>query len=91
MALPALRGCAAQATFEGANGKLAISNTLRPPASELELSLVVVNPDGSGRQVLAAQQSGNGFFSADGHRLAFQSGLPTGCCIFSLAAGADRP
>jgi hypothetical protein len=73
----------AQATFPGANGKLAISNSARPaPASDIQQSLAVVNPDGTGRSALAADQSGNGLFSPSGRRIAFQSGLPTGCCIF---------
>src|SRR6476620_2293610 len=79
----ALAPASGQATFAGKNGVLAIYNGspdgtppddgVDPPERNVYLS--TINPDGTGRTLLAADKSGLGQFSPDGTQLAFQSQL----------------
>lgn len=70
----------AQATFPGKNGKLTLTQRIRRVDVPHNNLLITVNPDGSGASVLASSASGYGYWSADGKRIAFNSGLLTYCC-----------
>jgi Tol biopolymer transport system component len=96
----------AQATFPGKNGKLVGETSYRVATrGDVQHYLFTINPDGSGRTVLDSHQSGAGLYSPDGSKIAFQRGLPGGCCFYTpdlltmnadgssvfKVAGADSP
>jgi Tol biopolymer transport system component len=73
---------AAEATFPGKNGKIAYreSSVDAPTVAERNNLVVAIDPDGTGRIVLADRSSGYGRWSPDGSRIVFNSGLLLDCC-----------
>jgi Tol biopolymer transport system component len=70
----------AQATFPGKNGKIALETFDR---DTLVRSFYTIAPDGSGARLIPSYRSGHGRWSPDGTKLAYQAGLPDGCCHWS--------
>src|SRR4051812_8778742 len=76
-----LMTAAAEASFPGKNGKLALSEFVNSDTEVTNL-LYSVASDGSGLQLLNSYDSGLGRWSPSGTLIAFQSGIPTGCCYY---------
>ena len=74
----------AQATYPGKNGRLAMTAQVGTYEVDRNLLLTTINPDGSGRAVLASDRSGGGRWSPDGSKLAFLSDLLISCCHSSI-------
>jgi len=73
----------ARAAFPGANGKIAFENGHYDPNYEgfpSHYALFTISPNGGNRTLVADDNAGNGLWSPDGDRLAFQSDLLVGCC-----------
>jgi Tol biopolymer transport system component len=83
---------AAQATFPGRNGKIVGQTSYRAdPYDAVHHAVVTINPDGSGRAVINTSESGRAIASPNGARIAFQRGLPNGCCFYTPDIATMNP
>jgi Tol biopolymer transport system component len=81
----------AHATFPGKNGKLAVDHTNYNTCCFVgddyewglrDISFFTMNPDGSGRTVIAEDNQAKALWSPDGTRLAWLTRVPTQCCYW---------